>query len=259
LAKIKVSTIMTETLHGAPVLDVLRDRASVRDYKADEVADGMLEAILTAARRAPTSSNLQAYSFVVVRDAERKRRLSVMAGNQKHIVDAPVFVAICADTHRLSGVTETVGKALAKHHLEMTLVACIDAALVGMCASLAADSLGLGTVMIGGMRNDPAGVAAELGLPDGVFVAFGLCIGWPNTKPEAKPRLPEHLVIHRETYREPDLDAGLAEYENVLSEHHRHVGRDPDEPWAERVGKQFSAPKREKLLAILKERGFGFD
>ena len=125
-----------------------------------------------------------------------------LAGGQKHIIDAPVFIAICADVHRLSKAVEGIGKTFAKNHLEMTMVACIDAALVGMCASLSADSLGLGTVMIGGMRNDPEGVAEQLGLPDGVFVAFGLCIGWPNSRPEAKPRLPETLVVHRERYND---------------------------------------------------------
>ena len=70
---------------------------------------------------------------------------------------------------------------------------------------------------------------------------------------------PEELVVHRERYNDGSPAEGLAVYENVLSEYHRHRGRDPDEPWAERVAKQFSTPKREKLLEILKGRGFGFD
>ena len=250
---------MSDFAISSPVMDVLRQRASVRDYKSDSVSDDMLDAILTAARQAPTSSNLQAYSFVVVRNPETKKRLAEFAGDQQHIIDAPVFVAICTDVRRLTKAVEGVGQSLAKDHLEMTMVACIDAALVGMSASLSADSLGLGTVMIGGMRNDPNGVAEQLELPDGVFVAFGLCIGWPKTRPDAKPRLPEELVVHRERYNDGSPAEGLADYESVLSEHHRHRGRDPDEPWAERVAKQFSTPKREKLLEILKGRGFGFD
>jgi len=250
---------MPDTEPMRSVIDVLGGRASVRDFSDAEVPDAMLERILRAARQAPTSSNLQAYSFVVVRDPAAKAKLAALAGNQKHVVDAPVFVAICADVRRLGRVVEHAGSALATDHLEMTLVACIDAALVGMCASLAADSLGLGTVMIGGMRNDPDGVAEVLGLQDGVFVAFGLCVGWPNSRPEAKPRLPEDLVVHRERYADGDLDAGLTEYEAVMSEHHRRVGRDPDEPWADRVAKQFSSPKRPHLKDILKGRGFGFD
>jgi nitroreductase len=250
---------MPDTEALPSVIDVLARRASVRDYLTDDVPDAMLERILASARRAPTSSNVQAYSFVVVRDAAAREKFAVLAGNQKHIATAPVFVAICADVRRLARVAEVGGGSLAKDHLEMSMVACIDAALVGMCASLVADSLGLGTVMIGGMRNDPDGVAEVLGLPDGVFVAFGLCVGWPKSRPEPKPRLPAGLVIHHERYQDGDLAAGLAEYEAAMSAHHRAVGRDPDEPWAERVAKQFSKPKRQRLKEILQGRGFGFD
>lgn len=250
---------MDERSETATVLDVLRHRASVRDFSTKALSDDMLATICDAARQAPTSSNLQAYSLVIVRQPEAKARLAELAGNQKHVIDAPAFIAVCADVRRLGRVAAHAGGTLAKDHLEMTLVACIDAALVGMCASLAADSLGLGTVMIGGMRNNPDGVAEVLGLPDGVFVAFGLCVGWPNAKPEAKPRLPGQLVVHQERYGDGDLDAGLEAYEQVMAEHHRHVGRDPDEPWAERVTKQFSQPKRPNLKKILSGRGFGFD
>ena len=250
---------MSNIVNASPVLELLRRRASVRDYRSDPVSNEIIDVVLTAARQAPTSSNLQAYSFVVIRDLGIKKCLARLAGGQKHIIDAPVFIAICADVHRLSRAVEGIGKTLAKDHLEMTMVACIDAALVGMCASLSADSLGLGTVMIGGMRNDPEGVAGQLRLPDGVFVAFGLCVGWPNSRPAAKPRLPETLVVHRERYNDDSPSDSLATYEDQLLRHHRDLGDDPGELWTERIAKQFSKPKREELLKILKGRGFGFD
>ena len=80
-------------------------------------------------------------------------------------------------------------------------------------------------------------------MPDGVFVAFGLCVGWPNSRPEAKPRLPEKLVVHSERYNDDLPNEGLAKYEDLLSRHHRDVGRDPGELWAERIAKQFSNPR----------------
>ena len=251
--------MISDKTTSSSVIDLLQTRASVRNYNSDIVSEQMIQSILAAARQAPTSSNLQAYSFIVVRDSEIKKCLVTLAGGQQHIIDAPVFIAICADIYRLSKAVECVGRTLAKGHLEMTMVACIDAALVGMCASLSADSLGLGTVMIGGMRNDPEGVAEQLGLPSGVFVAFGLCIGWPEFRPKAKPRLPEELVVHREKYNQCSLEDGLTSYENKLSKYHREIGRNSDELWAERVADQFSVPKREKLLTILKSRGFGFE
>ena len=97
------------------------------------------------------------------------------------------------------------GGKLAKGHMEMSLVATIDAALVGMSASLVADSLGLGGCMIGGMRNHPEKVAHVLGLPDGVFVAFGMTLGYPAKRPSSKPRYPDTGVIHWERYEDKPL------------------------------------------------------
>ena len=60
------------------------------------------------------------------------------------------------------------------------MVACIDAALAAQNAVVAAESLGLRTVYIGAMRNDPAQVHELLGLPQKAFVVFGLCVGYAD-------------------------------------------------------------------------------
>ena len=56
----------------------------------------------------------------------------------------------------------------------------IDAALAAQNAVVAAQSLGLRTVYIGAMRNDPVRVAELLGLPPRAFVVFGLCVGYAD-------------------------------------------------------------------------------
>ena len=64
---------------------------------------------------------------------------------------------------------------------------------------VAAESLGLGTVYIGAMRNDPQRVAELVGLPKQAVVVFGLCVGHPDpaAKAEVKPRLPQSSVLQR--------------------------------------------------------------
>ena len=86
--------------------------------------------------------------------------------------------------------------------LETFMVACIDAALAAQNAVVAAQSLGLRTVYIGAMRNDPVRVAELLGLPPRAFVVFGLCVGYadPKARNEVKPRLPQSIVLHHERY-----------------------------------------------------------
>src|SRR5258708_15765336 len=81
---------------SSETIRVLEDHVSVRKFRPDPVAPECLELILRAACRAPTSSNLQAYSLVLVNDTGTRGQLAGLAGNQKHVNDAPVFIAVCA-------------------------------------------------------------------------------------------------------------------------------------------------------------------
>ena len=66
------------------------------------------------------------------------------------------------------------------HYLEEFIVGVVDAALAAQSALIAAESLGLGGVYIGAMRNLPEQIAAELALPPHVFAVFGMSIGYPD-------------------------------------------------------------------------------
>lgn len=239
-------------------IETLNNRVSVRNYNNRPLDDATLLNLLNAARRTATSSNTQTYSFVVVRNQETKLQLAHLAGNQQHIIDCPVFVAVCADLTRLAQVTAMHGASLAVN-LELSMVATVDATLAGQSLALAAESIGLGTVMIGGMRNHPQEVAEILGLPEGVFVVYGLCLGWYDEKPEQKPRMAADAIIHFERYQ-PATTADLAAYDQTLAQHYRDQGRrSPDAAWTGVVAQKFSVFQRPFLRAILEKRGFRFD
>jgi hypothetical protein len=88
------------------------------------------------------------------------------------------------------------------HYIEEFIVGVVDAALAAQSALIAAESLGLGAVYIGAMRNLPEQIAAELSLPPHAFAVFGMSIGYPDpARPtDIKPRLPQSIVLHREQY-----------------------------------------------------------
>ena len=245
--------------YNSSLIDILKNRSSVRSFTDRHVPDTMLQTVLSAAQHAPTSSNMQAYSFVVVRDPETKMKLAKLAGGQDHVAECPVFVAICADIHRLENAIAAGGGSLAKGHMEMSMVATIDAALVGMSASLVAESLELGGCMIGGMRNQPEDVAQVLGLPNGVFVAFGMTVGFPSARPLSKPRYPDVGVIHWERYEKKPLADLHQTYNASLEAHKWDTGRADGVPWTERLAKSFSEPKRLNLKHALNKLGFDFD
>jgi nitroreductase len=245
------------------VIETLLNRVSVRKYTDQPVSEEMLDTILKTAFRAPTSSNIQTYSVVVVRDQERRDALMAACGNQRHIGSAPVFLAFCADLTRIEDALVRNGHNIDSNNLETGLVSALDAGLVGMSAYLVADSLGLKGVMIGGARNKPVEVARILGLPPRVFCVFGMCLGWPAEAPAQKPRMDYDGLVHFEQYGKSrsgaDATTIVDSYDGALAEHYRSQGRETtDASWSDDMDKKFSPPLRDDLRERLKELGFDF-
>jgi nitroreductase len=247
------------------VLANLLTHRSVRAYRPDPLPPRTVETLVAAAQSAPSSSNLQTWSVVVVEDQARKARLAEFAGGQKHIVEAPLFLVWLADlsrAERLAARSRHPDEGL--RFLETFLVAVIDAALAAQNAVVAAESLGLGSVYIGAIRNKPRAVAEELGLPPNVAAAFGLCVGYPDAARPAqvKPRLRQQVVIHHERYSDAADEAGIAAYDETLRAFQRSEGV-PAIGWSEAVLKRLGSARalngRDRLVEELRALGFKLD
>ncbi len=253
---------MPMTLPSNPTIDLMHNHVSVRSFSGEPVSDEMVEAVVEAARRSPTSSNWQTYSVIVIRDAERKRRLAQLAGGQDHVAESQVFLAFAADIRRLSQAGSLHGETPAGG-LNQAMVSIVDATIVGQSAQIAAESFGLGAVMVGGLRRDPQGVADELGLPEGVFVVFGMSIGWPAGDPLApglKPRLPAELVVHHEQYSDDDADELIERYDEELKAFYERRGRNlADAAWSAPVATRSAVRSYTDLAPFLLKQGFTLD
>lgn len=243
-------------------LAVLAAHRSVRSYKPDPLPEGTLETLVLAAQSAATSSNLQTWSVVAVTDPARKAVLAEIAGGQKHILQAPLMLVWLADLSRLKAMAERRGQAAeGLDYLEMATVAVVDAALAAQNAVIAAESLGLGTVYIGALRNDPGRVAALLGLPKMAFAVFGLCVGYPaeDVITGVKPRLAPEAVLHRETYGQSADPEAIARYDTAMQEFQGEQAM-RRQPWSDqalaRVADARALSGRDVLAKVLGERGF---
>ncbi|MBW4585478.1 NADPH-dependent oxidoreductase [Aetokthonos hydrillicola Thurmond2011] len=244
-------------------LTTLLSHRSIRAYLPDPLPPGTLEILVAAAQSAATSSNLQTWSLVAVEDPERKEKLSELASNQAHIRQCPLFLVWLADLARLALAAESRGLPHeGLDYLEMFLMATIDAALAAQNATVAAESLGLGTVYIGAMRNKPEEVAKVLNLPPQVFGVFGLCVGYADPAKEAaiKPRLSQSAILHRETYQLAEQSEAIAHYDEVMkafyAEQQMNITGDWSEHSAKRVAFAQSLSGRDRLSEALKNLGF---
>lgn len=244
------------------VLETIVSHRSVRGFLAEEVSEATLGVIMAAASSAATSSNLQTWSVVAVRDQARRDRLRPLCANQAHISEAPLFLVWLADLARLRAIAAKRGAEVeGLDYTEMLLIGIVDATLAAQNAVVALESLGLGSVYIGGIRNNPEKVAAELGLPPEVFPVFGLCVGRPDpARPTAiKPRLPPQVVLHHEQYAAVD-EYEVGAFDTRMSAFQAEQGM-PDEVWSRRcIGRTRTAASltgRHRIRAALANLGFG--
>lgn len=248
-----------------PVLDVMLSHRSVRHFVRDALPEHTLETLVAAAQSAPTSSNLQTWSVIAVESQERREALANLVGPQKHLAVAPLVLAFLADLSRIERLGQAQGRdPVGLHYLDTFLMGVIDAALAAQNAVVAAEAMGLGTVYVGGMRNQPEEVAKVLGTPPNVFPVFGLVVGRPDpAKPAAiKPRLPQSAVLHREQYQVPaDQSQEIGDYNEALRQFMRtHGMREVD--WSAQVVERLGSPEaltgRHRLYEALRNAGFRY-
>ncbi|MEZ0397000.1 MAG: NADPH-dependent oxidoreductase [Anaerolineales bacterium] len=248
-------------------LDLIHRHASVRHYKPDPLPAALIETIVAAGQRASTSSNLQTYSVIALTEPADRQRMAELCGNQKHIAEAPVFLAWIADLARLDRACQLRGYTQETTYLETFLIAATDAVIAAQNAALAAESLGLGICYIGSIRNQPQAVIEMLGLPRLTFPITGMTVGWPARPAKVKPRLPLKAILHWQRYDASAQDEALAEYDRTMRATGIYDGRQvpfPGKPaiiedygWMEHSARRVAQAVRTDLRAAIERQGFG--
>ncbi len=244
----------------------LLDRRVTRKYRADPVEDGLLDTLLACAQSAPSKSDLQQYSVVVMRDPARIKRIADWIGTMDWIASAPVFLVWCGDMRRGQRVCDMHSIPHANNNLDTFMNTAVDCALAMAQFMAAADAAGLGTCPISYLRSHIERVTPLLGLPAGVFPVAGLTVGWPEARRHTSMRLPASVVVHRERYDDSRLAAGVSAYDEArrarepihpdgLKNHDIYGPRD-NGTWSLNVARQLSVPERFGFSAYLKTRGF---
>jgi nitroreductase len=195
--------------------EVASTQRAMRRLKPDPVPEELIWKILQTAIMAPSGGNAQPWNFLVVRDAEKKRKIGewyldawkksygpardAMLANEamartyrsadhlaNHLADVPVLII----------ATIRVGM----QRVGNTLGASIYPAVQNLM--LAARAEGLGTTLTTLHKLHEAEVRQLLGVPDDVETMALIPLGWPKGKFGTPSRLPIEKVVYWDQWGE---------------------------------------------------------
>ena len=164
-----------------PVLESLFKHKSIRKYQNKPLEDEKLGLIVKAAQAAPTWCNGEQVSIVVIKDQATKDKIKELCWGQTHVGSCAAFLVFCADYYRLSLAFEKAGKKKEEFekymsNIDTLLIGSHDVGIALQNATVAAESMGLGTCHIGAIRNKPLEIVKLLNLPKYVIPLVGLRI-----------------------------------------------------------------------------------
>lgn len=170
------------------VLEAIRERRSVRRYKAQQVDDAQLKAVLEAGTWAPTAFGKQDPWIVAVQDKALREQLTAMNAKVMGVESDPYYGAPTLVLVFASADSTNKDR---------------DGALVLGSMMLAAHSVGLASCWINRedimfASDEGKELMRQLGLPDGLVGVGALALGYADAEPKAgKPRKQDYYRIIR--------------------------------------------------------------
>ena len=221
------------------VLEAIHTARALRKLKPDPVPEAVITQVLDAAIRAPSAGNAQNWAFVVVRDAEQRRKLGAIYRKASdiaerhvcrprpprapdrgavpevhasgaylwdHMGDAPVILIPCQSRPKLPPPDALPPEIRAGYADEERYVARIRGASIYPAVQniiLACRALGLGTTITTNHIRCEDEVKAVLGIPADVDTFAMMPIGYPLGKFGPVTRRPVAEVAHADRWSQP--------------------------------------------------------
>jgi len=168
--------------------EVIEKRRSIRRFKPEPIPAEDLKKILEAGRLAPSGGNRQPWYFIVVREPETRKALSIAANNQKFIADADTIIVTLGDPRITPKSTISSTRIPYKQDPMIAIEHMV----------LAASALGYGTCWIGAF--DESRVKEILKIPENLVVIALLPVGIPDESPPPRPRKAFKEIFFKETH-----------------------------------------------------------
>lgn len=175
-------------------LQLVASRQSDRAYDASRpVEPEKLYQILEAARLAPSACNAQPWKFVVITEPSLARQVGKATaglGMNKFAKDAPVHILIVEES---MNITSFLGAKIKDKYFPL-----IDIGIAASHITLAAESLGLGSCILGWF--DEPTIKRLAGIPSGKRLLLDIVIGYPAKPKRKKLRKSVEKVVSYNKY-----------------------------------------------------------
>lgn len=244
-------------LDSKPALATALNHRSIRKFTDQPISKEILEAVLHAGQMASTSSFMQAVSVIRVTDPALRAQIRQICANayqgklgHHYVENCAEFLVFCIDTERYRQLAADIQI----DWTEVLLTGAVDVGIFAQNVLLTAESLGLGGVFIGSLRNDLPQLSQILQLPKGVVPMVGMCLGYPDHDPGQRPRLPLSVVMSENRYRTATAEE-LAQYDEVVREYYQNRSK-LDLTWTQQIRNNLCGEVRPSVLPYLQAQGF---
>ncbi|HBV03885.1 MULTISPECIES: oxygen-insensitive NADPH nitroreductase [Mammaliicoccus] len=239
-------------------INLLQNHSSVRKFKNKPLADEQVNHIFKSANQASSFSLLQAVSIIRITDEDTRKAIMELSGPQSYIQEASEFWIFVSDFNRNHQIAPNVDIT----YTEFLQIGAVDVGLMAQNAMIAAESMGLGGVYIGGVRLNIEKLSELLELPKYVIPLVGLCIGYPaEEKAQLKPRLPKEVVMHHNKYEEFSLE-DIEDYDQEMKKYYENRPiRAPFtakkvKGWSDHIDDHLERSIQPNMLSYLNKQGY---
>lgn len=203
-------------------IETMLNHRSIRKFTDRQLSTEELNTIYEVARR--TSFSIYLQQFTIIHVSDRKIRKAISQICNQEFINQPggdLFIFL-ADLHRNYQLRKEAGLTADRlENMDLFTQALADATLAISNSLTAAESMGLGGVFLGSIKNDSEQVGKLLKLPKFVIPALGLLIGEPADRSQLKPRIPKKVMIFENTYPEKEISrADLTEFDQEVNEYY---------------------------------------
>ncbi len=214
----KAATAQRTTVNSTAreILGVIQKRRSVRVYKTGKVTDEQLQAILEAARWAPSGANTQPWELIATRDRKKMKRIREIYDNEwrqrkredpvhykglkkDYVGDVSVIVLVCGDPRTKMVYLTTRQQADREKLFQASIANAVQQMM------LTAASMNLGTVWVSVREEVEPELRDLFRVPEPLRLLWVVPIGHASSWPKAKPRRNISDFTHLEVYNPKKL------------------------------------------------------